>query len=311
MDRPLVSFVTVNWRAVDAIADLLDSLQRNVTFPHEITVANNDPTEAAQLQKLGVRHPEVRCVELGQNVGFAAACNAAARDARGKWLVFVNPDVQIKQFPARVLTEVEGRFGARLAFGTILAGPHGPQRGSVRRLPTYRRVLVEALGLDRLIPGLAGAGLFYRDETAIPPFSRVEQPIGAFFGIERELFFELGGFDERFFVYFEEADLALRASRLGIPIVLLPDLEVGHAGGHSTRGDHTRAIGLRWRSLRAFHAKHADHLRLPPAGLIIAVEAGRFKLQRLLPHITHPSYSLRRALRIARGSDTASTFAET
>jgi GT2 family glycosyltransferase len=296
--NPLVSFITVNWQSVNVIGDLLSSLRTASDFSYEIIVVSNDQQEHRALDDLCSRHPEALLCGNATNIGFAAGCNQGAANARASQLIFVNPDVRFERFPASALTEAIARFGDRFMYGTILQRGSRPARGSVRRFPNRRRVLIDSGGLDRIIPSLRGSGLHYKDEAQLPPYSRIEQPIGAFIGITRTLFDELGGFDERFFVFFEEVDLALRAARAGAPIVLLPQISAQHAGGHSTKDDRTVAIGLRWRSMRTFYAKHDADLKLPPCNLLIAIEAVRFTLQRLMPG-RRLRFSLRRALRLA------------
>ena len=299
-ERPHVSFITVNWHSADAVRQLLPSIVQCVTVKHETIVVNNDWTEQEELLRTCEGHADVALVEAGSNIGFAAGCNRGVEVSRGKHLIFVNPDVRFRRFPAHVLEEIDRRYGRRAVYGTILQHRGMPGRGSLRRFPTGCRVLVDSAGLDRVVPAWQDRGLFYRDEAAMPGYSAVEQPIGAFFGVTRDVFEELGGFDERFFVFFEEVDLALRATDAAVPVVVVPDLVVEHEGGHSTRGDHTTTIGLRWRSLRAFHQKHARRLRLPPWFVVVGLEAMRFTVQSLL-HRGRP-FSLRGALVIAFGA---------
>jgi hypothetical protein len=290
----------VNWRSAGAVARLAASAASGVRGPYELVIVNNDPSERAALADIVASHPNCRSLEVGRNSGFAAACNRGARETTSAWLVFVNPDTYIHELAETTLIACATRCGPRVLVGTLLLADGRVARGSVRRLPTRRRALVDSLGLDRLVPALRGAGLHYRDEERLPPFTPIEQPIGAFLAISRPLFDELGGFDERFFVFFEEVDLALRAHTAGAAVVLAPDLRIEHTGGHSTRGDRTIAIGLRWRSLRAFHGKYRTHGRVPAPGLLIMIEATRFTLQRVLPGVGF-RFSLVRALRIAAG----------
>ena len=294
-DAPLVSFVTVNWHSADVVGPLLDSLRRGVGFPYEVVVVNNDPNESSRIDEICRGDAATSLVDLHRNAGFAAGCNAGASRTKAKWLVFINPDVQVRQFSRDVLDELERQHGERVLFGVAL---QDHEKGSFRRLPTFTRLLVDSLGFDRILPFAAGSGMFYRDEAALPPFAPVEQPAGAFFGISRSLFQELDGFDERFFVFFEEVDLALRAHEQTIPIVKLPNVVAEHAGGHTTRGDRTLTVGLRWQSRRAFCAKYKNTMRLPPPWSLMALEAIRYKIQSLLGRSPH--FSVTSAARIAR-----------
>ena len=198
---------------------------------------NNDPNESAVLASVCHSWSCVSFIDLQRNVGFAAGCNVGAKRSTAPLLIFVNPDVCVHDFPPESLEELEHRYGERVLFGVTLQRHNKLLRGSLRRFPTFRRFLVDGTGLDRVFPFAAGSGMLYPDEGTLPRFASVEQPTGAFFGIGRKAFEELQGFDERFFVFFEEVDLALRASWEGIPIVKLPDVIAEHVGGHSTRDD--------------------------------------------------------------------------
>lgn len=299
MNDRLLSFVTVNWRSADALDELAASLRENLTDPYELLVVNNDRGERDALERISARDDRMRVLDMGRNAGFAAGCNRGAVAARGNWLVFTNPDARVLRLARTSLDTCLERFGQRVIVAALLSDGERLMRGSVRRGPSFLRVLVDSLGLDRVVPGLGGAGVFYRHEASLADFTFVEQPCGAFFAVPRRLFESLGGFDERFFVFFDEVDLALRARWAGARIVLRRDIHVEHAGGHSTRDDRSIALALRWRSLRAFRAKHRDRLMLPPTSLLIGIEASRFTLQRLARR-AGGKFSVLRALRLSR-----------
>jgi N-acetylglucosaminyl-diphospho-decaprenol L-rhamnosyltransferase len=103
---------------------------------------------------------------------------------------------------------------------------------SCARFPTLRVLLGEMTGLHLVLPRLFPRHQLTVDETS---HSRVvDQVIGAFFFVRRDLFARLGGFDERYFLYFEEVDLALRAHRLGARSYFLKEARIVHAGNVSS-----------------------------------------------------------------------------
>lgn len=188
------------------------------------------------------------------NRGFGAACNQGAALARSEFLLFLNPDTRLFQdslsvplaFMRRLENEDVGIVGIQLVDG------QNHIARSCSRFPSVGIFLSQALGLNRL-PGLKhlaqGMSEWKHDSTC-----KVDQIMGAYFLMRRSLFESLGGFDERFFVYFEEVDLSLRARRAGWRSVYLADAQAYHAGGgtsHQVKA-HRLFYSLRSRLLYGF-----------------------------------------------------------
>ncbi|MEZ4677699.1 MAG: glycosyltransferase family 2 protein [Caldilineaceae bacterium] len=122
------------------------------------------------------------------------------------------------------------------------------------RFPTLRVMVGKMTGLSRLLPSLFPAHLM---PAADMTNSRtVDQIIGAFFLIRRAVFELCAGFDERFFVYFEEVDLALRAKRLGYSSYYLADVSAFHVGGGLTGQVKARRLFYSLRSRIQYAQKH-------------------------------------------------------
>jgi GT2 family glycosyltransferase len=191
------------------------------------------------------------------NDGFAASNNVALRLARGRYVLLLNPDVEIRR---GTLAELVAAMNARPELGMASVpqrGPDGEFQASVRRFPAPSRTLGEALFaaywpvFDRL------QELDTREEAYA-----VEHPIdwavGAFLIARAEAVAAVGGLDEQFFLYSEEIDWCYRFWQAGRPVALLPTMEVTHHVGGRSRGDlmaqlsHSRLI---------FAAKHYGRLR--------------------------------------------------
>ena len=165
------------------------------------------------------------------NRGFGAACNQGAVLAGSEYLLFLNPDTRLFQhslsvplaFMRRLENEDVGIVGIQLV------DEQNHIARSCSRFPSVGIFLSQALGLNRL-PGLKhlaqGMSEWKHDGTC-----KVDQIMGAFFLMRHSLFESLGGFDERFFVYFEEVDISLRARQAGWHSVYIADARAFHAGG--------------------------------------------------------------------------------
>lgn len=172
---------------------------------------------------------DVDLVETGQNLGFGKACNLGAERGRSPFILFLNPDAFL----------LPGALAAPLAF---LSAPENAKvgiagialenlDGSVQRTCSYSpspaRLLARSLGLDLAFPGTSMRMTSWDHAES----REVDQVIGAFFCVRRSLFKNLSGFDERFFVYFEEVDFSRRAAQAGYSSHFLREASAFHAGG--------------------------------------------------------------------------------
>ena len=178
-----------------------------------------------------------RIVERAENGGFASGCRTGADVARGRWLLFLNPDTAIASDAIRELLECSrshptaGIIGGRFVHEDGTTDPR-----SWWGRPTLWSTLCFALGLSTL---LAGSRLFdpeaprpwtpdVADEQAVPVVT------GAFMLVERKLWDDLDGFDPAFFMYGEDADFCLRAARRGYRPMVTARAVCHHAGGKSS-----------------------------------------------------------------------------
>lgn len=162
------------------------------------------------------------------NKGFSKAVNRAARAARGQTLVVINQDLYLQPNSLKIIHEFlsskKGIVGGALAFADDAAQPScGP-------FPTLTGTLWRQL-LPRRI----------RKYNLQPPptnkASTVDWVTGAFSAFNREVFDRIGGFDEEYFMYYEDVDFCLRARAAGFKSYFLPSAKAVHVSPHSERGD--------------------------------------------------------------------------
>ena len=257
-----LDIVIVNWNAGDLLADCVRSLLevRNDSCPHiHIIVVDNDSSDDS-LAAISGLDPDVSILHNEANLGFAAACNIGANAGSAPMLLFLNPDA--KMFPNTLERACDTlRGGEQQGIGIVgvqLLDDNGHVAKTCSRFPQLHHWCVKALGLERMLQhrGLTQAMREWsHQETRF-----VDQVMGAFFLIRRSLFTQLRGFDERFFVYFEEVDLAYRAALAGSRSYFLSDVQAYHKGcGTSERVKaHRLFYSLRSRVLYGF--KHFNLL---------------------------------------------------
>jgi hypothetical protein len=269
---PSLDIIIVNWNTGDALADCLDSIaaaSTSVTL-ERVVVVDNASTDTS-MRAVDAAGPPLTGVRNERNRGFGAACNQGAAGSRAAYLLFLNPDTRLEPDTLRRtldFLEAPGQEYVGIC-GVRLVGEDGRPSTAAARFPTPRLVFGEATGLSRWLPGLFPRHLLRADECT--GTRDVDQVIGAYFMIRRPLFASLGGFDERFFVYFEEVDLSLRARQAGYRSVYFHDAQAYHRGGLSS--DQVKAARLFYslRSRLLYAWKH-----FPPfqAGLVTAVTFG-------------------------------------
>ncbi|AWJ85444.1 glycosyl transferase-like protein (plasmid) [Azospirillum sp. TSH58] len=306
---PSVRIITVNWNAGDLLRACAASVPSALTgaAPLEgmaleaMVVVDNasadgsaDGLETGALVAGGgpltvLRNPE--------NRGFAAACNQGAVGSRADWLLFLNPDTRLSDRSlAPALAFLAEPAQARTGIlGIRLVDEAGRTQRSCARAPTPGRILAQAVGLDRLAPSLFPPHFMTEwDHLDSRP---VDQVMGAFLLIRRSLFEELGGFDERFFVYFDDVDLCLRARRAGWEVVHFAGAEAYHRGGGTTDRVRDRRLFYALRSRMQFAAKHFS---APAAALVTAATLTVEPLVRLAHALAARSPADARA--VLRGS---------
>jgi N-acetylglucosaminyl-diphospho-decaprenol L-rhamnosyltransferase len=170
------------------------------------------------------------------NIGFAAGNNAGLLVARGRYVLLLNPDLEIVE---GTLAELVAAMDARPEVGitsSITHYPDGVLQTSIRRFPSPARQLGEALMLTRL-PGLS----HLQEDDARPERYGEEQSAdwlsGSFLLARREAVEQAGGMDERFFLFSEETDWCRRVRSAGWDIRHLPTLRLTHHTGRTERPD--------------------------------------------------------------------------
>ena len=259
-----VSVVMVSYRTGPVLMQAIDA----VLAPDQagvvelILVDNGNPPEVtAALARRAEAEPRLRLLSGHGNVGFARGCNLGAREARGRYLLLLNPDCCLGPGAVPALLDEAAALDGDWMLGCRVCNPDGTdQRGSRRALLTPVTALVEALRLDRLSPRLLRRHRLNRHDFPLPEgIGRVPAVSGACMMLPAATYRAAGGMDDGYFLHVEDLDLCLRLHRAGIPVYFAPHvLAIHHAGSsradpllvewHKTRG-LLRYFGLHYRAL--------------------------------------------------------------
>lgn len=224
----------------------LESLYRETTpgLAGDVIVVDNASTDGSA-EAIAGRFPQVELIRLDRNVGFAKANNLAAERARGEYLLLLNPDTVVQDRAIeRLVAFADAHAEAAIFGGRTLFGDGTLNPASCWRRPTLWSAFCIASGLTSIFGrwGLFSPesyGRWKRDTMR-----EVDIVSGCFFLIRRRAWDELGGFAPEFFMYGEEADLCLRARKLGHRCLICPDATIVHYGGASERVRSDKMVKL-------------------------------------------------------------------
>lgn len=229
----LVDVVTVNWNAGQQLADCVASVAAvDPDVVSRFIVVDNDSTDGSA--DLAINWCKLIVDKVGANLGFGAACNRGARQGQAPYILFLNPDTR---FTHRALSDavdfMESAQGAGYAVaGVKLRDETGAITRNAARFPTRRTLAGMALGLFMIFPRMFPPLLMEDfDHEESRPVDHVQ---GAFYLVRRNRFDAVEGFDEQFFVYFEDVDLSRRLAADGAHAYFLANTEAWHRGGGTT-----------------------------------------------------------------------------
>lgn len=175
----------------------------------------------------------VTVLALTDNRGFGAGCNAGAAKGAAPYLLFLNPDATIDDDSlGRLVSVLDENDVVGLAAPRILE-PDGSLAFSQRRFPRLRSTYARALFLHRIFRRAGWADELVRDPSAYEISGSPEWVSGAAMLVRRTAFEQIGGFDERFFLYCEDKDLCRRLRAAGYDIRYEPGATARHRGGES------------------------------------------------------------------------------
>ncbi len=192
---------------------------------------------------------------LPRNQGFAAANNVALHAARGRHVAFVNPDVTVDYDDLSRLSRHLDTAAEPVLLAPQLLEPDGTLQPNGRGVPTLRRKIGHRLEGQHE----DGYRIFAETDSA----RYISWAMGAAVIGRRSTLMTLGGWDERFFVYYEDHDLGLRAWRHGVPVVLLGDVRWTHGWARETSGRSWAAWKLELGGMTKFFSRYPSLVVTP------------------------------------------------
>jgi N-acetylglucosaminyl-diphospho-decaprenol L-rhamnosyltransferase len=277
---PRVDLVMVSWNdkanVTTALASVfaLSEVQADPDFAN-VVVSDNGSTDGTVefiRERYGAR---VTLIENGTNLGFGAACNRAFAQTSAPYIFLLNPDAELKNRAlAAVVAFLDEHPRCGIA-GSRLYNTDGSIQPSCGEFDTWTGAFLRSSAWGELPPLRRFAnGASLRGFTYDRP-RRVDLVIGAAVGLRRTMLDEIGPFDERFFLYHEEVDLARRAATASWETWFVPASEAVHEGMGSAKGQYRVVEARKQKSRRQYWIKHHGYAWYIA---LVAALIGRFAL---------------------------------
>lgn len=255
---PGLDIVIVNWNSGPALAGCLASVAatQGGRFVLSQVVVVDNASQDNSLDCCRESRLPLRVLRNPENLGYARACNQGARRGAADYVLFLNPDVRLSPDalaePVAFLERPEA--GAVGICGIRLTDAGGRDSTSCARLPRPGALISRAFGLDQCFPGMFTPRFLSGEELS--ESGSAEQIMGAFFLVRRRVYDSLRGFDERFFMYYEEVDFCARARAHGFSSYYLSNVTAVHIGGGCSRSVPGLRLFYSLESRLAYARKH-------------------------------------------------------
>ena len=249
-----LSVVIVSFNTAQMTLRCLDSVRADLAgIDAEVIVVDNGSTDNS-VEAIRANAPWVKLIVSERNVGFGAGNNLALAQARGEYLLLLNTDAFPTAGAVSALMQYLKEHPKTAVVGPKLLNADGSTQQSCFRFPTPLRSWMENLWISTAMkrhPSIDDYRFWAHDSER-----SVDFVIGACILVRRSVYEQVGGFDERFFMYAEESDWMYRMRRAGWQIDFTPTAVVTHLGGASGAADKPKINRVFFESLDYYELKH-------------------------------------------------------
>lgn len=262
-----ITILITTYNSSKYITKLLQSINHSKNLVTKVIIMeNNSPDEQITknlISEFKQTHDlNIMFISNKSNVGFAKSCNRIAKTSKSKYILFLNPDTELKRNSLRILLTHAIQLNADIAGGKAI-DYSGRNHGSVVRCPNLFIGLFEFTNLGKLFRFSKAHEMFYCEDIDVlnsEKDTRVDVVSGAYLLAKRKAFEKLGGFDEEFFMYLEDVDLGKRANDAGMNVIFCPHSVIQHVGGASSKNKYKIRHQAWFDSRKYYFKKHFGFL---------------------------------------------------
>jgi len=256
----VLDFIYVNYNSSKWLIHSIDALLKWNPGEHDLNIVVVDNSSEANLQRAKSLFPNVTLILNKRNVGFGAAVNQALARCHSKYIVLLNPDSVVTDGFIENSIRLMEQNGHIAILGPMILDDDGSVQGSARAFPNpLTSIFGRNSPLSKMFPNnsITRANIItWRADDKTP--MEVDWVSGACMVIRREAMDTVGGFDERFFLYWEDTDLCRRVKKAGWNVVYFPGARVVHSVGKSSDTRPAFAIFQFHKSCFRLYEKYAS-----------------------------------------------------
>jgi len=260
-----LSIIIVNFNTIQLLRECLASLQKadRGKFLFEIIVIDNASIDGS-MDMVRAEFPSTKIIQNKDNVGFGKANNIGMKQAKGRYLLLLNSDTEVNEDCLLTMVKfMDANPHVGLSTCKLLLANGNIDPACHRGFPTPWAAFTYFSGLERLFPKtkiFSGYHLWYKGVSTI---HEIDSPSGAFFLFPREVVEKVGGFDEEYFMYGEDLDLAFRIKQAGYTIMYNPAVITLHKKKQSGRSNKNAPLRRKtqqyfYETMKLFYRKHYE-----------------------------------------------------
>jgi len=257
----LISIIIVNYNVSKYLQSCIDSIyDSEINSPFELIVVDNNSTELLDIQLLrNNKSDNFKFIQLDDNLGFAKAVNHAIVKSSGSEILLLNPDTLVDKNTVQLLVDYIRSKDDVGVVGCKVISPSGKyQMSSKRHFPTIGIILTKLFKLDRLLPKNRYFGKYNYTYLNHDTLAYVDSVSGACMMFKKNIFEDVGPFDENFFLYFEDTDFCYRILKKQYKVVYNPNCKIVHYKRESFKNSNFSVNLEFYKSLYVFYNKYID-----------------------------------------------------
>lgn len=272
-----LSIIIVNYNVKEFLQNLLHSIEKaSSNISKEIIVIDN-ASDDGSVEVIKDKFPSVNLIENKINVGFGRANNQGLAVAKGKYILFINPDCIVSEDTFdKMISFFESHPYCGLAGCKILNSDGTLQLACRRSFPGPWTSFTKVTGLSNIFPTskiFARYNLTYLDKNKT---YEVDAVSGSFMMIRKEVYQKTNGFDEQFFMYGEDLDICYRVQQKGYKVFYVHSTQIIHYKGESTKRSNLDETKLFYDAMHLFVKKHLSSFPLVELILRLAIAFRKF-----------------------------------
>ncbi len=254
-----ISIIIVNYNVREFLRGALESVRRSLEagkISGEVIVVDNASRDHS-VEMVRESFPEVQVIASKENLGFGKANNLAMRQAKGEFLLILNPDTILAEETLRVMVDFMRAHPEAGIAGCKLLNADGSFQISCRRgFPTPWASFTKLFGLSSVFPNSPLFSQYNLTYLSTDQTYEIDALAGAFMIMSQSAFKATGGFDEDFFMYGEDIDLSYRVKQAGFKVFYVHTTSTIHFKGESTRRSSINEIKVFYEAMHIFVRKH-------------------------------------------------------